>query len=147
MRKCRTGHRPFFDIAPPSMINDARTGVAQQMLEVSVTHDGAATCPCCAERRGRGGTKPRRWRHFGRGCKRRTIDVFGKTLSSGICRTASSEALHRAAPARGRRTGAFCGRDRTDRGVRRRTHAPSSAARNSRRRINGLRPYGSAWSI
>jgi hypothetical protein len=44
-------------------------------------------------------------RHFGRGCKRRTSDVFGKMLSSGICRNATSEARSLQAVTRGRASG------------------------------------------
>jgi hypothetical protein len=36
-------------IAPPWMIKDASLDVAQQKVEISVTHEGPATCPSAAE--------------------------------------------------------------------------------------------------
>jgi len=51
-------------IGSPWKINDASLDNAQQMAEVSVTHDGAATCPVCGKTSPKYDTRPRRWRHL-----------------------------------------------------------------------------------
>jgi transposase len=51
-------------IAPPWMISDASLDVAQQKVEISVRHDGPATCPVCGRTAAKYDTRPRRWRHL-----------------------------------------------------------------------------------
>src|SRR5450755_614311 len=51
-------------IAPPWMISDASLDVAKQKVEISVRHDGPATCPVCGRTAPRYDTRPRRWRHL-----------------------------------------------------------------------------------
>jgi transposase len=51
-------------IASPWRINDASLDVAQQKVEVSVVHDGPATCPVCGRTSAKYDTRQRRWRHL-----------------------------------------------------------------------------------
>ena len=51
-------------IASPWMIRDASLDIAQQKVEISVTHEGPATCPICGRTATKYDTRSRRWRHL-----------------------------------------------------------------------------------
>jgi transposase len=51
-------------IARPWVISDASLDVTQQKVDISVIHDGPATCPICGRTATKYDTRSRRWRHL-----------------------------------------------------------------------------------